>query len=162
MADIALKPPRALAPVGRAWMRISPSIAPILAVLTALLVTVVFMVVTGGRGDVGRGLNIAGTAYSALLEGSVGLAINDVVSRDDFAGLLALANNEPIAQSDLRVLGRDTANLTSFGVENTQRFAPVLAPFANLDDDALNALAASVIELRDLGADRIAAYAPLI
>lgn len=162
MADAALKPPRALAPVGRAWMRISPSIAPILAVVTALLVTVVFMVVTGGRGDVGRGLNIAGTAYSALLEGSLGLAINDVVSRDDFAGLLALANSEPIAQSDLRVLGRETANLNTFGVENTRRFAPALAPFADLDDEALNALAASVIELRDLGADRIAAYAPLI
>lgn len=162
MADIAIKPPAALAPVGRAWMRISPSIAPILAVLTALLVTVVFMVVTGGRGDVGRGLNIAGTAYSALLEGSVGLAINDVVSRDDFAGLLALANNEPISQGDLRILGRDTTQLNTFGVENAQRFAPALVPFASLDDDALNALASSVIELRDLGAERIAAYTPLI
>lgn len=162
MADIAIKPPAALAPVGRAWMRISPSIAPILAVLTALLVTVVFMVVTGGRGDVGRGLNIAGTAYSALLEGSVGLAINDVVSRDDFAGLLALANNEPVSQGDLRTLGRDTTQLNTFGVENAQRFAPALVPFASLDDDALNALASSVIELRDLGADRIAAYTPLI
>lgn len=162
MADIAIKPPAALALVGRAWMRISPSIAPILAVLTALLVTVVFMVVTGGRGDVGRGLNIAGTAYSALLEGSVGLAINDVVSRDDFAGLLALANNEPISQGDLRILGRDTTQLNTFGVENAQRFAPALVPFASLDDDALNALASSVIELRDLGAERIAAYTPLI
>lgn len=162
MADIAIKPPAALAPVGRAWMRISPSIAPILAVLTALLVTVVFMVVTGGRGDVGRGLNIAGTAYSALLEGSVGLAINDVVSRDDFAGLLALANNEPISQGDLRILGRDSTQLNTFGVENAQRFAPALVPFASLDDDALNALASSVIELRDLGAERIAAYTPLI
>ncbi len=162
MADTALKPPRALAPVGRAWMRISPSIAPILAVLTALLVTVVFMVVTGGRGDVGRGLNIAGTAYSALLEGSLGLALNDVVSRDDFGGLLALANAEPIAQSDLRTLGRDATHLNNFGVDNARRFAPALAPFADLDDDALNTLAASVPELRGLGADRIAAYAPLI
>jgi simple sugar transport system permease protein len=162
MADAALKPPRALAPLGQAWMRLSPSIAPLLAVLTALLVTVVFMVVTGGRGDVGRGLNIAGTAYSALLEGALGLAINDVVSRDDFGALLALANSEPIGRGDLRALGREAANLNAFGAENARRFAAALAPFADLDDEALNALAASVTELRALDAARIAAYAPLI
>jgi simple sugar transport system permease protein len=162
MADAALKSPRALAQAGRAWMRLSPSIAPLLAVLTALLVTVIFMVITGGRGDVGRGLNIAGTAYSALLEGALGLAINDVVSRDDFGALLALARSEPIGRGDLRALGRDAANLNAFGAENARRFAAALAPFADLDDEALNALAASVTELRALDAARIAAYAPLI
>ena len=72
-----------MAGVGRFWRRISPSLVPILAVITAIIVTIPLMIVTGGRGDVGKGLNIAGTAWSALFKGRWA-GINDVVSADDF------------------------------------------------------------------------------
>ncbi|MFN8563658.1 MAG: hypothetical protein U0703_19045 [Anaerolineae bacterium] len=40
--------------IARAWQRISPSLVPLLAVLTALLITVPFMILTGGEGSVSR------------------------------------------------------------------------------------------------------------
>ena len=83
----------------RAWQRISPSLVPILAVITALLITVPFMIATGGGGDIGKGLNIAGTAYSALIEGSLGLAINGRVSRSDLDQFLALASTGKLQRS---------------------------------------------------------------
>ena len=72
--------PRRPPAVARAWQQISPSLVPILAVVTALLITIPFMIVTGGGGDVGKGLNIAGTAYSALIEGSLGVVVNRQVT----------------------------------------------------------------------------------
>jgi simple sugar transport system permease protein len=156
----------AFAPVGRAWMRISPRLAPLLAVITALVLTVIFMVVTGGRGDIARGLGIAGTAYSALLEGSVGLAVNDNVSRDDFGALSGLAagaaNGVPLDRGDLRALGRELSDLAEFGVERARRFAPALIRFADVDDDTLNAFTVGVAGLRDLGIERLRALQPLI
>src|ERR1051326_4721606 len=92
--------------VARAWQRISPSLVPILAVVTALLITIPFMILTGGGGDVGKGLNIAGTAYSALLEGSLGVVINKQVTRADLDQFLALAQAQPMKQADLRKLSR--------------------------------------------------------
>ena len=61
MAETTMPPPTLLAPIGRAWTRVSPRLAPLLAVITALIITVIFMVFTGGRGDIVRGLGIAGT-----------------------------------------------------------------------------------------------------
>jgi simple sugar transport system permease protein len=164
MAETARPAPvsGALAPIGRTWMRVSPRLTPLLAILTALFLTVVFMVVTGGRGDLARGLAIAGNAYSALIEGSVGLAINDLVSAEDFGQLTVLAAGDPIDRADLRQLGRDMTALSGFGIDNARRFAPAVMPFADLDDDALNQLAASVTEIRDLGADTLPPLLPLI
>ena len=64
VAAPAPKAPGVFTPAARLWQRVSPSLVPILAVLTALIITVPFMIVTGGQGDFGRGLNIAGTAYT--------------------------------------------------------------------------------------------------
>ncbi|MCL4254046.1 MAG: hypothetical protein KJ043_09735, partial [Anaerolineae bacterium] len=57
------------------WGRISPSLVPILAVITALIFAVPFIILIRSGGDINRGLNVAGLAYSGLIEGSVGLAI---------------------------------------------------------------------------------------
>ncbi len=149
--------PGALAPIGRAWGRISPSLVPVLAVLTALIITIPFMIVTGGRGDFARGLNIAGTAYGALIEGALGLAVNDQVSLDDLDLIIALANSAaaegaPLTQNGLRELDRAVGDLALIGAENARRYAAALTlaetAFPDYDDDALVALGENVPDLR--------------
>src|SRR5689334_19810670 len=80
-------PPSRPAPAPFAWGRFSPRLVPFLAVITAFLAGIPLMIITGASGDIGRGVQVAGRAYSALIEGATGLAINDVVSDDDFAPL---------------------------------------------------------------------------
>jgi simple sugar transport system permease protein len=139
----------------------------VLAVLTALLITIPFMILTGGRGDFSRGLNIAGNAYSALIEGSTGLAINDTVSLDDLDQVQALAAAETesggtLDRSDLRRFALAIGRLVEVGPENARRYGEVLAPFADLDDDTLTELAEGVAEIQAVGAETLEAMRPLI
>jgi simple sugar transport system permease protein len=177
MTDAALQPnqpgegqprvPGFLAPVGRTWGRISPRLVPILAVITALIVTVPFMVITGGKGDIQRGLQIAGTAYSALIEGSLGLVINDIVSPDDFHQVFALAaaleaNGDTLERGDLRRLGQGIALVNEIGVDQARRFGEVLALFPDDDDDSLTELGESIADLQAIGEETLTAMQPII
>ncbi len=160
------EPPGALSGIGRFWRRISPSLVPVLAVITAIIATVPLMIVTGGRGDVGRGLNIAGTAWSALIEGSLGFVINDVVSVDDFYLLNQIARSDPDAtfdQSDLRRYSRAAADLVEVGPDAAARYQAlfVLVP-SDLDDDTVDELAGSVADLREIGPEALRALQPLL
>ena len=160
-------PPSTLSIVPRTWGRISPRLVPVLAVVTALLITIPFMILTGGRGDVGRGLYIAGTAYSALLEGSTGLVINDDVSIDDLEQIIALARAEQqsggtLERGDLRRFATRIGALVAIGPENARRFQDVLTRFEDLDEEQLTDLATSVADIQTLGVATIDAMRPLI
>ena len=95
MAESTLRGPTALAPAARRWQRVSPRLVPLLAVVTALIISALFMIfirlVTTGRVDIGRELNTAGTAYSALIEGSTGLVINNTLNAGDLVPVQALS-----------------------------------------------------------------------
>jgi simple sugar transport system permease protein len=135
------------------WQRVSPSLVPVLAVLSALLLTVPFMIITGGRGDFGRGLQIAGTAYSALIEGALGLAVNDQVSPDDFAQLDRFTQSGDALQSqELRIFARNLNDLASITPARALAFGEAAARLPDLDDDALDALAGAIADLRVLAA----------
>jgi simple sugar transport system permease protein len=157
---------RRASPLARLWMRLSPRLVPVFAVLTALLLTIPLMIVTSARGDVGRGLAIAGTAFSALIEGSTGIVINDIVSRDDFNEVLALAASGPLEVRDLRDLQRGLGVLVSAGVENIRRFAEARAQFAAVPDEALADLVTFLPEVARLNAalapQTLADFAPVI
>lgn len=169
MAEMTMQeqgtPPSGL---GRAWGRISSRLVPVLAVVTALLITIPFMIVTGGRGDFSRGLQIAGTAYSALIEGSIGLVINDTVSLDDLDQVIVLAAAETqsggdLDRRDLRRFGLAIGTLVEVGPENARRYAEVLAPFADIEDDEeLTELLAGIPEVQAVGAETLNAMRPLI
>jgi simple sugar transport system permease protein len=148
--------------VVRLWQRLSPSLVPILAVLTALLITIPFMILTGGQGNVSKGLNIAGTAYSALVEGSLGLSVNSQVSRADLDQFLALANSQPLTQSTLRRLARSAADLGTMGIANARRYAAVLAKLPDVSPDDLKTLADSLPDMQAIGVDRLDAMQPLV
>ncbi|HVU13231.1 MAG TPA: ABC transporter permease, partial [Phototrophicaceae bacterium] len=154
-----VRQPPALA---RAWQRISPSLVPILAVITALLITIPFMVFTGGGGDFNKGLNIAGTAYSALLEGSIGVAINRQVSRSNLDQFLALEQSTKLQNRTLRVTSRQVADLVTIGVANVQQFGDVLARLPNISANDLKTLSASINDIATIGVDKLKAMRPLI
>lgn len=146
----------------RAWSRISPRLVPLLAVLTALLMTIPLMIVTGGRGDVGRGLSIAGTAYSALIEGSLGLVVNDVLSRDDFAEITAYSQSGELTRSELRLLGRAVGDLITVGVENAREWKAVFDRFPDLENDTLESLGSSIADLERIDTALLDSLRPLI
>lgn len=173
MAEATLQPqPKPASPgffrsIGNLWARISPPLVPILAVITALIFTVPFMVITGGKGDVGRGLYIAGTAYASLLEGSVGLAINDVVSADDLRQALAFAaaqasTGDTLDRRDLRSLANRIGAVVEITPERARAFAATLASLGDLDDDTITAIAESIEDIRAITPDTLHAIAPMI
>jgi simple sugar transport system permease protein len=160
------EPPAALAGVGRFWRRISPSLVPVLAVVTAIIATIPLMIITGGRGDIRQGLNIAGTAWSALIEGSLGLVINDVVSTDDFGLLNQIAAADPegvFDQSDLRRYSRAAADLVAVGPETAAQFQLLFVDLpADLTDDDIDDLAGSIEDLRAITPETLRALQPLL
>lgn len=168
MANVAAPRPSLPTPsLARGWGRISPAIVPVLAVLTALIATIPFMAVTGGSGDIGAGLNIAGTAYAALLEGSVGFAVNDLASHDNFDQALLLAQAEQASggtftRAELRSLSRAVTNLSAIGDDNARRYAALIAPFSELDNDALADLAGSIPDINAITVPTLDAMRPLI
>jgi len=164
MTDTTLPPPMTINPITRTWMRISPSLVPVFAVITALIMGIPFMIATGAQGDLGRGVNIAGTAYSALIEGATGLVINDIASRDDFDQLLALSRAEggDLTRGDLRSLAQGAERVVSLDAENVRRYVDTLALFSDLSDDDLTDLAESVADINTIGTETLTAVQPLL
>jgi simple sugar transport system permease protein len=171
MAEMTMQeqstPPSGIGAFRRTWGRLSSRLVPVLAVVTALLITIPFMIFTGGRGDFSRGLQIAGSAYSALIEGSTGLAINDTVSLDDLDQVVALAAAETesggvLDRGDLRRFALAIGALVEVGPENARRYADVLAPFEAIEDEELTELLAGIPEVQAVGAETLNAMRPLI
>jgi general nucleoside transport system permease protein len=156
-------PPAALNPIGRNWRRISPSLVPLLAVLTALIATIPFMVVTAGRGDIGRGLNLAFTAYAAFIEGSTGLVINQVLSADDILVAQQLADQGNLTDRDLRQLANRVNQVTAIGPENVIAYAETIRRYeGQLDAAQIDTLGERITQIREIGADTLVAMQPLV
>lgn len=158
--------PAFLRPLVRSWQRISPSAVPVLAVITALIITIPFMIFTGGGGNVARGMQIAGTAYSALLEGSLGIAINPVFRESDVEMALALAEDENVTRADLLLLARQAGDLVEVGREDVRLYEEVLARYRDFDvlpdRAAIDLLGERIPEIRLLGEERLRELGPLI
>ena len=160
--DRAPSGPAALAPAARAWQRVSRRAVPLLAVITAFIIGVPFMIVTGGRGDIAAGLRVSGAAYSALIEGALGLAINALLTPDDVALVKIAASAEPLQQPDLSALARAVNELAAQDAEAVRAVGATLARFATLDDDAVTALGAAVPAIQQIGDDTLRAMGPLL
>ncbi len=108
------------------WRRISPRLVPLMAVITAFIIGIPFMIFTNARGDIAAGLSVSGTAYSALIEGSTGLVINDMVSPDNANQVFALVAQQDMTDRELNSLARSAAALAAAGTEDIRRYADVL------------------------------------
>ncbi|NWF69587.1 MAG: ABC transporter permease [Chloroflexi bacterium] len=162
MAEISIGGPRVLEPLARGWWRLSPRLVPILAVITSLLIGVPFIVLTTSRGDIGRGFNTAATAYSALLEGSLGLTYVDTVSSDDFDLVRTLIASEPLTSREVRALSRSLTELEAIGPDNISRYADLLERYAGFSDDELLALGERVPQIIAVGVDTLRGLRPLL
>ena len=69
-----LRVPAPIAAFAGLWNRISSSLVPFLAVITAFLFGIPLIMFTAGLDNPGRGLQVSGQAYSALVEGLTGIA----------------------------------------------------------------------------------------
>lgn len=154
-------------PIVRFWQRISPSLVPPLAVLSAMILTIPFMVITGAQGDVGRGLNIAFTAYSALIEGSLGIAINDTLTPQTPSLVLQLVESSaeegaPLNATALRRFGQDMTAILRVGADNVLAYDATIRAYSDrLTPEQLDALGARVLTMQTLGEARIESMRPV-
>jgi general nucleoside transport system permease protein len=165
MAEAALTPPSAAEPnpIARTWLRISPALVPLLAVLTALIITIPFMIFTGGKGDVRRGLNIVGLAYGALVEGATGLAVNDQLTPDNLSLVDTLAHSEGgLTRRELRGLANDITALAQSDIQQARGYGAALARFPEMDDEALTELGSRIPDIIAVGSETLLAMRPLI
>lgn len=160
-ANKTMKGPQRGAIIGQLWGKISPSLVPVLAVLTALIATIPLMVITGGQGNLGRGLNIAGTAYAALIEGALGLAVNDIVTPDNLSILRTFAEQDALSSGDLRRLSRSLTDVSSVGDENARRISAAIAPYSELSDDEIDQLSENVGDIQAIGVEQLELVRPL-
>lgn len=156
----------------RVWSKLSPPLVPVFAVITALVAIVPLMVITQGRGDIGRGLSAAGQAYAGLLEGSIGLVVNPVLQPDDvgFALEFVQQNNavsdSRITAQDINVLSRRAEELVEIGRDNIHQYDEAIKRYLGTDalpdNTAFDNLGASIPDIRRTGADRLRQYGVLI
>ncbi len=166
MAESTLRGPAALAPAARRWQRVSPRLVPLLAVVTALIISALFMIfirlVTTGRVDIGRELNTAGTAYSALIEGSTGLVINNALNAGDLVPVQAFAGVTGLEASGLSRASRAVLDAGSTGLETLRRFGETLARYPDLTDEQIDELGKRIPDLAAIGGSTLEAMRPLI
>jgi simple sugar transport system permease protein len=166
MAEATLRGSAALAPIAVRWRRLSPRLVPVFAVLTALVISTIFMIlttlITTGRVDIGKELNTTGTAYSALIEGSLGLVINQVLTPDK----LALAQSF-LKQGDLQPRGLNGAaasanDLSALGFDKALVYATIFERFPDLTDEQVDDLGGRIAALAALGDAKLDAIKPLM
>src|SRR6185436_2411535 len=99
-------------------------------------------------------LNIAGTAYSALIEGSLGVVVNQQVSRADLDQFLALAQSTPLTNSDLRRIARSAGDLATMDTRQARAYGALLTKLPDVSADDLKALADSLPDMAAIGVDK--------
>lgn len=137
-------------PLARAWQRMSASLVPVFAVITAFLVGIPLMIATGGDGDIGKGLQVSGSAYSALIEGFTGIAINDVVSNDDFDPIRRYAAANEISTERLTRQARPFEYVATTGV-NTLRDLLAFLDAHPFDAEKITELSERIPVMRNIG-----------
>lgn len=151
-------------PLARFWQRISPSLVPPLAVLSAMILTIPFMVITGAQGDVGRGLNIAFTAYSALIEGALGIAVNDTLTPQSPALVLQLLEEDdaPLNATDLRRFGQSMVSILNVGADNVLTYNETINAYSDrITPEQIDALGARIPTMQTLGQARLESLRPV-
>ena len=147
--------PGVMNPVAHTWMRLSPRLVPFLAVITAFLFGIPLMIITGGDGNVGKGLDVSGVAYTALVEGAIGVTINDVADDSDFDLIIQWAENNDIESSRLSRQARPFEKVGEIGMDRVGDFGLFLADYPDLDAEIIDELAERIPDMQDLGEDAI-------
>lgn len=107
------------------WAGISPSLVPLLAVVTAFLAGIPLITITVSdnalQPNIAEGLRVSSTAYVALVESITGLTINEVAAVDDFDELRAYASRQEITtRRSLSRQARPFERVLEVGMEETR------------------------------------------
>lgn len=166
MAEGTLRGPDALIPAANTWKRISPSLVPVLAVITALVISIFITILitffTSGSVDLGSELRQSISAYSALLEGAVGITVNNQVSQNDFALVENLVRDETLSRRDISRLERAVSEYSQMGTVQVEHYRSTLETFSDLDDEELGDLTSRVIDIQRITPETLRLMQPLI
>jgi general nucleoside transport system permease protein len=143
------------------WGAISKRLVPVFAVITALVLTVPLMALTGGSG-LQSGLAISGRAYAGLAEGALGLAVNDRVTADNLSLALQLAEVDPLEVEQATRVARRADAVGEIGLSNALRYGALLEALAFDTPDEADALIERTTEIARITPATLDAMAPLI
>jgi general nucleoside transport system permease protein len=139
------------------WQRISPNLIPVLAVITAFIFGLPLLMIAGGRGDIGRGLQVSGYAYAALVEGVTGLAINNIAGDGDFAPVRQYTEVYTIASEAIGREAKPIESIGAIGMDEMRTFADFLARYPDLTEDEINTLAEDIPVINRIGPEDLRA-----
>lgn len=148
------------------WAGVSPSLVPLLAVITAFLAGIPLITITVSdnalQPDIAEGLRVSSTAYVALVESITGLTINEVAGVDDFAEMRAYAASHDLStRRSLSRQARPFERILEVGMEETRAFGDFFARF-NLSEDAASAIAERIATIVEVGGEELRALKPLL
>jgi len=157
--------PGFLRPFARIWVRVSGRLVPVLAVITAFLAGIPLIIITAsnfplGLDDVGRGLRVSGEAYSALVEGLTGLAVNDVINNADFTVLRAYDEAIEIGSNGRQ--SRIFERIATIGVQDMRRFETILDENPDLTEDDIDFIAENLSDIRAIGMTQLLSMGPFL
>ena len=135
----------------RLWSRMSRRLVPIFAVITAFLVGIPLIIITGGDGNITDGLNISARAYTALLESMTGLARNDVVNLNDLEPLVQYAENNPIENNRLSSQARPFEYVGDIGMDNLVSYRAFLDEHPVLTVDVVEDMVERIPTIKTIG-----------
>ena len=148
------------------WLRVSPRLVPVFAVITAFLAGIPLITITVSdnalQPDIGAGLSVSSTAYVALVESITGLTINELARPGDFDAMrLYAASNEISTRRSLSRQARPFERITEVGMESTRQYGEFFAQYA-IDEDSATAIAERLDTISEVGVEELRALAALL
>ena len=148
------------------WLRVSPRLVPVFAVITAFLAGIPLITITVSdnalQPDIGAGLSVSSTAYVALVESITGLTINELARPGDFDAMrLYAASNEISTRRSLSRQARPFERIIEVGMESTRQYGEFFAQYA-IDEDSATAIAERLDTISEVGVEALSGLEPLL
>ncbi len=148
------------------WAGLSPSLVPVLAVITAFLVGIPLITITVSENalqpDIAKGLSVSSTAYVALVESITGLTVNAVAGVDDFDEMRTYAaQNQITTRRSLSRQARPFERILEVGREETREYGNFFSRFS-IDEDGATAISERLPTINALGEASLRELKPLL
>ena len=148
------------------WLRISPSLVPVFAVITAFLVGIPLITITVSdnalQPDIQEGLRVSSTAYVALVESITGLTINEVAGIDDFDEMRTYAaSNDITTRRSLSRQARPFERILEVGLEETRQYEAFFAQY-DIDEESAVGISERLDTIAEVGAETLRGLKPLL
>ena len=148
------------------WAGVSPSLVPLLAVITAFLAGIPLITITVSdnvlQPNIAEGLRVSSTAYVALVESITGLTINQVAGVDDFDEMRAYAGeNDITTRRSLSRQARPFERILEVGMEETRAYAEFFSRF-EIGEEAATAISERMPTILAVGEERLRQLKPLL